>query len=74
MDIHVPYGSNAIESENVTMYTWLEAVLDPIRRCPLTNLHATNATTNVDIWLIKQVNLTIRKRSFLYRIFFYKSV
>ncbi|CAG8721833.1 6026_t:CDS:1, partial [Rhizophagus irregularis] len=24
MDIHMPYGSNAVESENVTMYTWLE--------------------------------------------------
>jgi len=24
MNTHVTYGSNAAESENVTMYTWLE--------------------------------------------------
>ena len=24
MDIHVTFGSNAVESENVTTYTWLE--------------------------------------------------
>ena len=24
MDAHVPYGSNAVEDDNVTMYTWLE--------------------------------------------------